>query len=53
MEKTRIYDVEFSKTNNGLAGTKTVRFSDFGLVPPKRMGGMVVVDDALGLNISL
>lgn len=52
-EKHRIYEVEFRKVKNSFIGTKTVRFSDFGLVPPKKMRGMVVVDDALELNINL
>jgi len=51
--RTRIYETELMEVKNLLNGQKTVKFSDFNLVPPKKMGGMIVVNDVLNLSFSL
>lgn len=53
MTVSKNYQVEFSMYKNNLVGTKRVRFSDFKIVPPKKMGGMVYVKDELDLFFSL
>lgn len=53
MNQYRKYNVEFFYENNRLIGRKNVKFSDFNIVPPKRMGGMIVVKDDLDLILSL
>ena len=53
MTVSRTYQVSFSMYNNNLAGNRRVRFSDFKIIPPKRMGGMVYVKDVLDLFFSL
>ena len=50
---SRKYTIEFSEYNNSLVGNKRVRFSDFNIIPPKKMGGMVYVKDELDLFFSL
>lgn len=53
MTVARKYNIEFSLYNNSLVGNKRLRFSDFKIVPPKKMGGMVYVKDELDLVFSL
>ncbi|MDQ0475506.1 MULTISPECIES: hypothetical protein [Chryseobacterium] len=53
MTVARKYSIEFSLYNNSLVGNKRLRFSDFKIVPPKKMGGMVYVKDELDLVFSL
>lgn len=53
MTVSRKYQIEFSMYNNNLVGNKRVRFSDFKIIPPKKMGGMVYVKDELDLFFSL
>ena len=53
MTVTRKYNIEFSEYKNSLVGNKRLRFSDFNIVPPKKMGGMVYVKDELDLLFSL
>lgn len=53
MTVARKYSIEFSNYNNSLVGNKRLRFSDFKIVPPKKMGGMVYVKDELDLVFSL
>ncbi len=53
MTVTRKYNIEFSEYKNSLVGDKRLRFSDFNIVPPKKMGGMVYVKDELDLLFSL
>lgn len=53
MNQSRKYNVEFDVENNKLIGKKNVKFSDFKITPPKKMGGMVVVKDDLNLIFSL
>lgn len=47
------YTVNFELNGKYLYASQVVKFSDFDLVPPKRMGGMVVVKDDLNLNFIL
>ncbi|WP_027376308.1 hypothetical protein [Kaistella palustris] len=47
------YMVEFSEDNGSLVGNKRLKFSDFNIEPPKRMGGMVYVKNELDLLFSL
>lgn len=53
MDKTKTYQVNFTNEKEKLIGKKQVRFSDFGIKPPKKMGGMIVVKDELNLLFSL
>jgi len=49
MTVSKKYPVEFTSYNNSLVGNKRLRFSDFNIIPPKKMGGMVCVKDELHL----
>lgn len=53
MDQSKRYNIEFDIENNKLVGRKNVKFSDFNITPPKRMGGMIVVKDDLDLIFSL
>ena len=53
MNQSRRYNVEFELENNKMIGKKNVKFSDFNITPPKKMGGMIVVKDDLDLTLSL
>ena len=54
MNQSRKYNIEFDlQNNNRLIGKERVKFSDFNITPPKRMGGMIVVKDDLDLTFSL
>ncbi len=53
MTKTVKYTIDFVNSKNRLIGQETVRFSDFGIVPPKKMGGMIVVKDHLNLVFNM
>jgi len=53
MNQSKRYNVEFEVENNKLIGRKNVKFSDFKITPPKKMGGMIVVKDDLDLIFSL
>ena len=53
MNQSRRYNVEFELENNKMIGRKNVKFSDFNIIPPKKMGGMIVVKDDLDLTFSL
>lgn len=53
MNVIRKYTIEFSKNQNSLVGTKRLKFSDFNIVPPKKMGGMVYVKNEIDLLFSL
>ena len=53
MNVSKKYTIEFSEYNKSLVGNKRLRFSDFNIVPPKKMGGMVYVKDELDLFFSL
>lgn len=53
MTKTVKYTIDFVSSKNRLIGQETVKFSDFGIVPPKKMGGMIVVKDHLNLVFNM
>lgn len=53
MTVSKKYPVEFTNYKNSLVGNKRLRFSDFNIIPPKKMGGMVYVKDELDLVFSL
>ncbi|MBA5247394.1 hypothetical protein H1R16_03865 [Marnyiella aurantia] len=53
LNRKRFYTVTFFENKNMLTGNETVRFSDFGIVPPTKMGGTIVVKDHLELTMKL
>ena len=53
MTVSKQYPIEFSFYKDSLIGNKRLRFSDFKITPPKKMGGMVYVKDELDLVFSL
>ncbi len=53
MEKSKTYNVTFSLENGKLIGKRNVKFSDFDIEPPKKMGGIIVVKDELNLVFAL
>jgi hypothetical protein len=53
MTITRKYNIEFSEYKNSLVGNKRLKFSDFNIVPPKKMGGVIYVKDELDLQFSI
>lgn len=53
MNVTKSYNIEFSEYKESLVGNKRLRFSDFNIIPPKKMGGMVYVKDEIDLLFSL
>lgn len=53
MEKSKTYNVTFSLEDGKLIGKRNVKFSDFDITPPRKMGGMVVVRDELNLVFAL
>lgn len=53
MNKLKKYFVDFALMDSKLIGSKTIFFSDFDIVPPKKFGGLVYVKDALDLSFSL
>ena len=53
MNKLKKYTIDFVLIDNKLIGAKTLFFSDFDIVPPKKFGGLVYVKDALDLSFSL
>ena len=53
MNVSKKYTIEFSEYNKSLVGNKRLRFSDFNIIPPKKMGGMIYVKDELDLFFSL
>ncbi len=53
MDKSRTYNIAFSVEDGKLIGKRNVKFSDFDITPPKKMGGMIVVKDDLNLVFAL
>ncbi len=53
MNKTVRYNIDFSLINNKLIGSRIVNFSDFGITPPRKMGGMIVVRDSLNMVFNM
>lgn len=52
MDRSKIYDVDFRYKNQQLMGSKRILFSDFSIIPPKRMGGTIVVKNELDLSFN-
>ena len=52
-DKTRYYETPFYPAGSNLVGKEYVKFSDFGLKAPTKMGGMIVVEDQLTLVLTL
>ncbi len=53
MNRSKNYNVIFTLENGKYIGRKNVKFSEFNIQPPKKMGGMIVVKDDLDLIFSL
>lgn len=53
MDKTVKYYIDFTIMNNRITGSRTVKFSDFDIVPPRRMGGVIKVKDELNLIFNM
>ena len=53
MNRVRNYTIELFENGNIITAKQTVKFSDFGITPPKKMGGMIVVKDELDLYFNL
>lgn len=53
MNNTKRYSVDFTQNGNQLTGKKDVRFSDFHIIPPRSMGGMLVTHDQMDLFFNL
>ncbi len=56
--KTRRYEVDYSFKNQGnntltLVGKRRVHFSDFGIVPPRKIGGMIQTNNELDITFNL
>jgi len=53
MDKIQKYQISFTHNNGRLIGRKNVKFSDFNIIPPKKLGGTINVKDELSLYFSL
>jgi polyisoprenoid-binding protein YceI len=53
MNKVKTYTTDFTENGKTITAKQSVKFSDFGIIPPKKMGGMIVVKDELDLYFSL
>lgn len=53
MNRSKVYTITFCSENGKLTGKRMVKFSDFNIKPPKKMGGMIVVKDELNLVFAL
>jgi hypothetical protein len=53
INRSKIYNITFCLENGKFTGKRSVKFSDFNIMPPKRMGGMIVVKDDLNLVFAL
>lgn len=56
--KTRRYEVNYTFKNQGnntltLVGTRRVNFSDFGIIPPRKIGGMIQTNNELDITFNL
>ena len=49
----RYKDFVLTKDNNKLQGIIALNFSDIGLIPPVKMGGLIKVKDQIAVNFSL
>lgn len=54
---TKRFEVDYkfmpNHANATLIGTRQVNFSDFNIVPPRKIGGMIKTDNALNVEFSL
>lgn len=53
MNKKKTYQIDFTFKDKALCAAKTVKFSDFGITPPKKYGGLIYVYDNLNINFNL
>ena len=53
MNKVRNYTIELTENGNIITAKQVVKFSDCGVTPPNKMGGMIVVKDELQLFFNL
>ncbi|NML56191.1 hypothetical protein [Chryseobacterium cheonjiense] len=53
INRSKIYNITFCLENGKLTGKRSVKFSDFNILPPTKMGGMIVVKDDLNLVFAL
>lgn len=44
---------QYGNTSFSLIGTRKLRFSDFNIVPPRKLGGMIKTDDNLKVEFNL
>jgi len=51
-EQGKTYTIEITENGKILSGKQQVKFSDFGITPPRKMAGMVVTKDELDLSFS-
>jgi hypothetical protein len=55
---TKVFDVSYRLTPDGpkaltLVGTRQVKFSDFNIVPPRKLGGMIQTNNELAVQFNL
>lgn len=55
---TKVFDVNYRITPDGsrdltLVGTRQVKFSDFNIVPPRKLGGMIQTNNELAVEFNL
>lgn len=55
---TKSFDVDYKFTHSSnnfltLVGTRNINFSDFGLTPPRKLGGMIQTNDKLSVEFNL
>lgn len=53
INRSKIYNITLCLENGKFTGKRSVKFSDFNIIPPKKMGGMIVVKDDLNLVFAL
>lgn len=53
INRSKIYNITLWLENGKLTGKRSVKFSDFNILPPTKMGGMIVVKDDLNLVFAL
>lgn len=53
MDKIKYYSTEFTSNGHYIIGNETVKFSDFNIIPPKKMGGLITVNNNLNLTLTL